>query len=64
MQRMLGFIGMTVGGWVGWALGQPLSLYMAFMLSLIGSAAGLYYTRRWARLPTLGRVLSFLQRFQ
>jgi len=49
MQRMLGFIGMTVGGWVGWALGQPLSLYMAFLLSLIGSAAGLYYTRRWAR---------------
>ena len=46
MKGLLAFIGMTVGGWVGWVLGARVSTFTAFTLSMIGTGAGLYYTRR------------------
>jgi hypothetical protein len=49
MKWILGMIGMTVGGWIGWAVGAPISIFTAFMISMIGTGAGLYVTRRFTK---------------
>ncbi|MFN8176791.1 MAG: hypothetical protein U0167_02635 [bacterium] len=49
MAKLLWLIGTTVGGWVGWWLGSLLGGFLpAFFLSLVGTAAGLYWARRVA----------------
>jgi hypothetical protein len=47
--KLLGFIGMTVGGWIGWWIGDHLGLLTAFFLSMVGTGAGLYVGRRVAK---------------
>ncbi len=42
LNKLFGFIGMTIGGWVGWALGEPISFFTAFMLSMVGTGLGLW----------------------
>jgi hypothetical protein len=37
---------MSVTGWFGWWLGSHIGLITALILSLIGTALGLYYGRR------------------
>jgi hypothetical protein len=49
MKRILDLVGLSAGGWLGWALGAPLSLYAAFILSIVGTGAGLYAVRRLTR---------------
>jgi hypothetical protein len=49
MEKVLVFLGLSVGGWVGWALGARLGIFAAFMLSAVGMGAGLYLGRRIAR---------------
>lgn len=49
MGKLLGFIGLTAGGWIGWAVGAPLSFTAAFLLSIVGSGVGLYVGRRIAQ---------------
>ena len=46
MKGLLKFAGMSAGGWVGWFIGAPISIYTAFMVSIVGSGVGLYYTQR------------------
>ncbi len=46
MKGFLNFIGMSVGGWLGWWLGAQISMYTAFMVSMVGTGIGLYYTNR------------------
>jgi hypothetical protein len=46
MRGALNFIGMTVGGWIGWQLGIPLSLFTAFVASMVGTGVGLYAAQR------------------
>ena len=46
MSKLLAFLGMTVGGWVGWAIGAPFSFTAAFLLSIVGTGVGLYVGRR------------------
>ncbi|HEX8431700.1 MAG TPA: hypothetical protein VF625_10440 [Longimicrobium sp.] len=46
MQKVLSLFGMTVGGWAGWAVGAPFSLFAAFILSIVGTGVGLYLGRR------------------
>ena len=46
MTKLLAFLGMIVGGWVGWALGEPVSIFTAFMLSIVGTGVGLW-AGRW-----------------
>ena len=53
MQKLFTMIGMTVGGYVGWAIGAPAGMFAAFTVSMIGTAAGLYAARR-----LLDRMLS------
>ena len=48
MRKLLAWIGLTVGGWVGWAVGARLSLSAAFVLSIVGTGLGLYVGRRIA----------------
>jgi hypothetical protein len=48
MNKLLAFFGMTIGGWLGWALGSPMGLFAAFILSIVGTGVGLYFGRRIA----------------
>lgn len=45
MQKILTLLGMTVGSYVGWMIGAPAGIFAAFVVSMIGSAAGLYGAR-------------------
>lgn len=52
MKRLFDLIGMTVGGWLGWVAGAPISSFTALMVSIVGTGLGLWATRRY-----LGRYL-------
>lgn len=51
MSKLLNFMGMTVGGYLGWYLGEPVSFFAAFLLSMVGTGLGLavaqWALRRW-----------------
>jgi hypothetical protein len=49
MQKLLAMIGMTIGGYLGWFAGAVVGTFTAFMLSMVGTAAGLYAARRVAQ---------------
>ena len=49
MKRLLDFIGMSAGGWLGWFVGAPISIFTAFIVSTVGMGAGLYAVRRLTR---------------
>jgi hypothetical protein len=46
--KLLGFFGATIGGAVGWWVGAPVGMMTAFMLSMVGTGAGLYAGRKFA----------------
>ena len=48
MRRLLGFIGASAGGWLGWALGEHVSFFTAFLLGVVGTGVGLYLGYRFA----------------
>jgi hypothetical protein len=45
MGRWLAFLGMTVGGWIGWVVGGWVSGSAAFLASIVGTGLGLYAAR-------------------
>jgi len=47
MKRILDFIGMSAGGWLGWTVGGWVSIFVAFVVGILGTAAGLWATRRF-----------------
>ncbi len=49
MKRFLDLVGMTAGGWLGWTVGAWVSLFTAFIVSMVGTGVGLYYTRRFTK---------------
>jgi hypothetical protein len=49
MSKVLAFIGATVGGAVGWWLGDRVGLMTAFLLSMVGTGVGMYAGIRFAR---------------
>lgn len=49
MEKLLVFIGLSVGGWIWWAAGAPFGVLAALFLCLLGTALGLYAGRRIAR---------------
>jgi len=49
MTRMLWLIGSTVGGGIGWWVGSFLGIWGAVMLGVVGTAAGVYWARRYVR---------------
>ena len=48
MLKLYSFIGATAGGSAGWALGSPAGIMTAFVLSIVGTAVGIYAGRRVA----------------
>ncbi len=46
MKGFLNLMGMSAGGWAGWALGAPISFFTAFIVSMVGTGVGLYATQR------------------
>lgn len=46
MNKLLGFVGATVGGSIGWWLGQRAGIMIAFLMSVVGTGAGMYAARR------------------
>ena len=49
MEKILVIVGASVGGALGWWLGERAGIMTAFFVSVLGTAAGTYFTRRWAR---------------
>ena len=49
MKGILYVILSTIGGSLGWWLGSRLGVFGAFFLSLIGTAAGVYFATRISR---------------
>jgi len=51
MRKAVIFAGMTVGGWIGWALTERFGIMTAFLVSTLGSLAGVIVawkaTRDW-----------------
>jgi hypothetical protein len=47
MRGFFTFLGATVGGWIGWAVGEHVGLMTAYMLSVVGTAVGVYGGRRF-----------------
>ena len=48
VSRLFAIIGSTIGGWIGWTLGARVGLMTAYTLGVVGTAAGVYYGRRFA----------------
>lgn len=49
MKRILGLIGMSVGGWLGWTIGALVSFFTAFVVGMIGTGVGLFLAQRFAK---------------
>jgi uncharacterized protein YcfJ len=49
MIKLMGFLGATIGGYAGWALGARFGTMTAFMVSMVGTGLGIYVGRRVAR---------------
>jgi hypothetical protein len=49
MEKLLGFIGATALGSVGWWAGERMGVMTAFVVSMVGTGVGLYLGRRVAR---------------
>lgn len=49
LKKLVIFGGMTVGGWIGWALTQRLGLMTAFLVSSLGSLVGVIVAWRMVR---------------
>lgn len=48
MKWIIASLGATIGGYAGWWAGNFVGLFTAYILSILGTAAGLYYARKWA----------------
>jgi hypothetical protein len=48
MKKLMGLVGATAGGWLGWVVGAPLGLAAGFLVSMIASGVGMYVAVRWA----------------
>lgn len=49
MQKLFWMIGATVGGWLGWAVGEPVGMMTAVILSAVGTGVGIYLAHRIVR---------------
>jgi hypothetical protein len=49
VSKLLALVGATVGGYAGWAVGAPVGVMTAFMLSIVGTGLGVYAGRRLAQ---------------
>ena len=47
MGKLAWLVGGTAGGAFGWWAGERFGVMTAFILSTVGTAIGIYVTRRW-----------------
>ena len=45
MKKVLTFLSISMGGWIGWWLGGHVGIMTAYFLSVFGGAAGLFTGR-------------------
>lgn len=45
MERMLIILAAGLGGWIGWAVGDLISLFVAVLLGAVGTGAGVWAAR-------------------
>jgi hypothetical protein len=48
MGKLLGFVGATLGGAVGWWIGDQVGMMTAFIVSIVGTGVGIYLGKRVA----------------
>lgn len=48
MANLAVVLGASIGGAIGWWLGDFFGMMPAFFLSLVGTALGVWLARRWA----------------
>ena len=46
MKKILIILSITIGGWIGWWIGEFVRFMTAYFLSVFGAAAGLYFDRK------------------
>jgi hypothetical protein len=46
MKKVLIIVSISIGGWIGWWLGDHFGLMTAYLLSVVGGAAGLCIGRK------------------
>ena len=46
MKKLLLILSITIGGWIGWWIGEHIGIMTAYFLSVLGAAAGLYFGRK------------------
>ena len=49
MGKVMALIGTTIGGGIGWWLGEPAGIMTAFICSMVGTGIGLYAASRFTR---------------
>ena len=49
MKTILVLLGSSLGGWAGWVLGEHFGMMAAFMVSMVGTALGVYAARWFIR---------------
>ena len=45
--KMIPWVTGMVGSYAGWFLGAKLGIFMAFVLSIVGTGVGIYFGRKW-----------------
>lgn len=43
MNKLLSFLGATIGGYAGWALGALAGTFAAILMSFVGTGIGMYF---------------------
>jgi membrane protein YqaA with SNARE-associated domain len=49
VEKLGAFVGANLGGMLDWWLGSLLGDMTGILLAILGTAAGLYYGRKWAQ---------------
>jgi len=49
MKKIIVVTGTIAGSWLGWWIGIQVGLMTAFLLSMVGTGAGLYFCRRFTQ---------------
>ena len=47
MKKILIIIWISIGSWIGWWIGEHAGIMTAYLLSVAGGAAGLYFGRKF-----------------
>jgi len=49
MKKIIVVTGTAAGSWIGWWIGSQIGLMTAFILSMVGTGLGLYFSRRFTQ---------------